>query len=181
MVALVRSEGLLMDVTGLGTTPCQNGKDYWHSLSDNVCVCVCVCVYIYIYVRKLLPNITKLYHFKSVILKGIWTDCREVSSLVISLVLPPQYDSVTHLTSDDFPGLLTNRYKYMSHHIWAHSNESNIAVQSPTHLPCYESNPAQLSCSDPWHEQSAYVYLGPYRWYAETPSLSRRMIMTCHL
>jgi hypothetical protein len=28
MVALIRSEGLLMDVTGLGKMPCQNGKDY---------------------------------------------------------------------------------------------------------------------------------------------------------
>jgi hypothetical protein len=25
-----------MDVTGLGTMPWQNGKDYWHSVSDNV-------------------------------------------------------------------------------------------------------------------------------------------------
>jgi hypothetical protein len=62
-----------MDVTALDTMPCQNGKDFSHSVSDNiyiyiyVCVCVCVCVC----VRKLLPNITKLYHFKSAIPKGI--------------------------------------------------------------------------------------------------------------
>jgi hypothetical protein len=36
MVALVRSEGLLVDVTGLGTMPCQNGKDYCHFVSDNI-------------------------------------------------------------------------------------------------------------------------------------------------
>jgi hypothetical protein len=63
MVALVRSEGVLMDVTGLGTLPCQNGKDYRHSVSDNIFIYKCV--------RKLLPNITKLYHFKSAIPKGI--------------------------------------------------------------------------------------------------------------
>jgi hypothetical protein len=64
----------------------------------------------------------------------------EVSSLVISLVLLPQYNRVMYLASDDFPGLLTNGYKYMSHHIWAHCNESNTALPSPTHLLFYESS-----------------------------------------
>jgi hypothetical protein len=59
MVALVRSEGLLKDVTDLGTSHIKMVK-----ITDNVYI-------LYKSVTKLLPNITKLYHFKSATPKGI--------------------------------------------------------------------------------------------------------------
>jgi hypothetical protein len=78
--------------------------------------------------RKPQQYISKLYHFKIAIPEDPIrnTNCREVSSLVMSQVLLPY---VSPVRTAIFPGLLENGNKYTSHHVTAHCNELHTALQ----------------------------------------------------